>query len=267
MNKELYIYKSLGNSLPNIPSVTGIVNRGFKKMYFRTSNRKKEKYLQKVNGFKMLLEPYENVDGALFFYPQLYERKEFNFLKEILQTGDCFIDIGANIGAYSLIASNLIGNEGKVVAIEAEPYNFKKLKKNISLNEINNIDAINLGVSDKSETLSLSINTTGNRSGCSFAYEGENTVKIKCKSLIDILDQSKITKISCMKIDIEGFEYKVLKHFYDSADRNLFPKYIIMEHLHSSDNLSPIELLLKNDYEIIDKNYYNLFLRLKPNKN
>ena len=49
MNTELYIYKSLGNSLPNIPSVTGIVNRGFKKMYFRSSRRKKER---KKNTFK-----------------------------------------------------------------------------------------------------------------------------------------------------------------------------------------------------------------------
>jgi FkbM family methyltransferase len=63
------------------------------------------------------------------------------------------LDIGANMGVYSLTASNIIGDAGKIIAFEPDDDNFKVLKKNILKNEFKNIDPVPYAVSDKEETI------------------------------------------------------------------------------------------------------------------
>ncbi len=63
----------------------------------------------------------------------------FNVLKQNIHTGDTVVDIGANIGYYTLLMSNLVGNGGKVFAFEPEPKNFEILQKNLELNQIKNV--------------------------------------------------------------------------------------------------------------------------------
>ncbi|HEX5709787.1 MAG TPA: FkbM family methyltransferase [Sulfuricurvum sp.] len=267
MEKELLLYKYLSNRLPHIPRVTGLVNRIFKKIYFRNKERKNQRHIVDVYNFQMELDPFECVDGALFFYPHIYEKEEFDFLKNILNPNDIFLDIGANIGIYSLIASPLLCGSGKVISIEADPYNYQKLLKNIQLNHLNNIIPLNIGVSDKTETLNLGINETGNRGGNSFCFASDKTVHVNCKSLIDIISDFKLDSIKMIKIDIEGFEYKVLHHFINNANKKLYPDYILIEHLHMSAEENSISLLLTNGYTIIKSNKSNTFLqRSTPSK-
>jgi len=260
MNKELFIYKIISNHLPYIPKITGLVNRVFKAIYFRSEERKKERYIVDVLDNKMELEPYECVDGGLFFYPHIYDKEEFSFLRNVLYEGDIFFDIGANIGIYTILASRLVSDKGIVVSIEADPYNYKKLIKNIKLNNLNNIVTLNIGVSDKSELLKLGINKTGNRGGNSFTYSGNESVDVQCESLSKIVHNLDIKSIKLLKIDIEGFEYRVLKEFFENVTETLYPNYIIIEHLHSQEYENPIELLLNHRYKVIKSNKYNSFL-------
>jgi len=261
MNKELLFYKFIGNNLPKFPKITGLVNRIFKNIYFRTKERKPEKYIVDVYNLKMELEPFECVDGGLFFYPQLYDNEEFSFLREILTSNDTFLDIGANIGIYTLLASSLLSEKGKVVSIEADPYNYQKLLNNIRLNNFTNIIPLNIGVSDKSETLSLGINDTGNRGGNSFHFSSEKSVRVNCQSLLDILTELKINTVKMMKIDIEGFEYKVLYHFFNHSKTEIYPEYILIEHLHVNSQENAINLLIENGYVSLKSNKYNTFLK------
>lgn len=261
MNKELLFYKFIGNNLPNFPKITGLVNRIFKTIYFRIKDRKTEKYIVDVYSLKMELEPFECVDGGLFFYPQLYDNEEFNFLREMLAPNDTFLDIGANIGIYTLLASSLLSEKGKVISIEADPYNYQKLLNNIKLNSFTNTIPLNIGVSDKSETLHLGINESGNRGGNSFHFVSEKSVKVACQSLLNILTDLKINSIKMMKIDIEGFEYKVLHHFLYHAGIEVYPEYILIEHLHMNRHENVINLLIENGYTALKSNKYNTFLK------
>jgi len=79
----------------------------------------------------------------------LYDYREVRFLYEHLREGDVFLDVGANIGFYSLVASRWVGFSGKMIAIEALPYNCDGLRKNIDLNDICNIQVVNAGVADE----------------------------------------------------------------------------------------------------------------------
>ena len=183
-----------------------------------------------VHGFRLVLEPAECVEGELVFFPQLYERCEFSYLRSNIQQGDTFVDAGANVGIYSLIVSELVGDNGLVVAVEADPYNANKLNKNLQLNEIRNVHLVREGLSDRNEHLRLKKNLTGNRGGNSFvcAGDGDGPV-VSCTPFLDILKVQNVEKLAGLKIDIEGFEQKVLVKFFRDARRCLYPEFIIIE--------------------------------------
>lgn len=212
-----------------LPQIKGMIRIGklFRNFYLR---KERKDIIVDVFNFKMRLLPNESFsNSACLFFPQLYDFQEVRFLNKNLKSGDVFIDIGAHIGFYSLIASNLVGKKGKVLAIEATPNTYQRLDYNIKLNSIGNIISISVGVSDKAEILRLNINKEqqGKNSFLEWQPEGVN---VQCFPLNDILQKNSIDKIGGLKIDIEGFEYKVLSHFFNAASINLHPKFIIIEH-------------------------------------
>ncbi len=228
MNMELKLMLGVSRRLPAIKGM-GLFGNILKRIY----NRKpRAKETNSVLGFDMALEPGECVDGGLLFYPHLYDRRELDYIRSNLASGSLFIDAGANIGLYSLIASKCVGSEGKVLAIEAEPYNAEKLRSNINLNSIDNIKVIQAGLSDKHEELVMNINLNGNRGGNSLISSSENNqkgVSVSCMPLLGIIKDAGWERVDGMKIDIEGFEYRVLSSFFDSAERDLYPKFLIAE--------------------------------------
>src|SRR6266571_5902481 len=183
-----------------------------------------------VLGYHMALEPRECVDAALIFCPQLYEHFEIGYLKQFLQPGGYFLDAGANVGFYSLIAAGIIGPSGRALAIEADPTNFSKLTTNVTLNNLGETVILrNLGLSDRFETLRLGLNLTGNRGGNSFLDEGQAGVMVRCAPLFEVLNEVGLDHIDVAKFDIEGFEHKVLKKFLESAAPKLLSRVIIIE--------------------------------------
>lgn len=147
-------------------------------------------------------------------YEGSFEQDEIAFVKEHLKNGDIFLDIGSNIGLFSLIASNLVGPSGKIIALEPSPYTFKRLELNLSLATINNIELKNIGLSDSIGKLKLNISGSGYDAWDSFASEHEskstNTVEVQVSTLDDQLVNIDKNKISLVKIDVEGWEKYVL---------------------------------------------------------
>ena len=103
-----------------------------------------------------------------------YERATTDLLKDLLHPGMIFVDVGANIGYFSLLAANLVGTEGTVYAFEPEPGNHELLRKNIELNSYSNIVMIQKAVSNKSGSapLFLSALDSGSHSLYSEAARG-----------------------------------------------------------------------------------------------
>ena len=223
---DLQALMFVSRRLPPIPRITGIVNRLMKPWYLR---RPRADVIVDVLGSKMLLSPAECVEGGLLFYPQLYDRNEIAFLRHVLQPNDTFLDVGANVGFYSLIASRLVGDHGRVLAIEADPENFRKLSVNRQLNGAANITALHRGVSDRNETLQLGLNNSGNRGGHSFLSSGGPSVDVVCEPLLSLLNAATMPPIRVAKLDIEGFEFRVLRAFFADAAPDLYPQFLIVE--------------------------------------
>jgi len=98
------------------------------------------------NKIKIYLE--RHTDFSAFY--QVFVEKTYPNLISKINKGDIVIDAGANIGMFSIMASILVGKTGKVIAIEPEPENLKILKRNVELNNINNMIIINKALFSKS---------------------------------------------------------------------------------------------------------------------
>jgi FkbM family methyltransferase len=245
---ELSLLTMFTKKLPPIKGA-GLVANYLKKIYLR---KKRNPVVVNVNTINLELDPYECVDGSLLFYPQLYDRNEFKFLRENLSKGGVFLDIGSNIGYYSLEASLAMGKEGQVIVIEADPYNVNKILKNQKLNDIFfNVEQI--GVGDKFEESVFYRNTLGH-SGSTY-IECDTHIKgeiLKIEPLNNILKKYNLEKIDIMKIDIEGFEFRVLNKYFEESD-SIKPKFILIEinNGYKSSQELP-NLLIHDGYEIIE---------------
>jgi FkbM family methyltransferase len=130
--------------------------------------------------------------------------------------GDIFIDIGAHIGKYTMQAAKIVGNEGIVIAIEAEPTTFKALTEGVASNGFSNVVTLNLAVYDKECGVVLHSVPIGGK-----LMKGKGLTSIKrdvgpgievmAKPLDQIIDELKLTKVDFIKIDVEGAELEVLK--------------------------------------------------------
>ena len=98
-----------------------------------------------VDGHKMYLD---SLDSLRLSINGIYEEFETGIVKKLIKKGDVVVDVGANIGYYSLIFARAVGDNGKVFAFEPEPTNFDLLKKNLEINGYKNVVAINKAVSN-----------------------------------------------------------------------------------------------------------------------
>lgn len=222
----------LGHRVPNIRYVRAVANLVLKPLHtaFGLGGG-----VVNVLGFAMRLDPNECVDGSLWFTPHLYDRDEIAFLSRHFPDQGVFVDVGANIGFWSLRFSHVFPR-AKIFAIEANPTTFNALCENIERNAFRNIRAVNVGVSDEVGSLPLYCNDTGNRGGDSFARSMAGRVRsimVSVKPLEAILRDAGLESVDVIKMDIEGLEEKVLSRFFLDAPRTMWPQFICVEVLHA----------------------------------
>lgn len=234
----------------------------------RYMRQPREPFETDVLGYRMRLDPRDFVQRAVLFYPQLFDYHEIRLIKQLLKPGDIFLDIGANVGFYAFMASDAVGAAGKVYAVEADPSLCATLQQNIDLNGVRNIVAINAGVSDRRETLQLGLNTSGNRGANSFLphrnYEGE--IDVECYALTDLLKAHSVERFAGAKLDIEGFEYRVLDQYFKDADRTSYPNFLLIENnrkYYREEGMKAVDLLREQGYELYWSSRVNLLFTLK----
>ena len=122
------------------------------------------------------------------------------------------VDIGTNTGMHTIPLGKMLKNNGKVIAIEPEKNNFEILKKNIKLNNLDNVIVINKGCFSKRSTLTFYLDGVGT-GGHSLVNKnvGDEEIKIEVDSLDNILKELKIKKVDLIKVDVEGAESDVLE--------------------------------------------------------
>ncbi|MEU0299703.1 FkbM family methyltransferase [Streptomyces sp. NPDC006175] len=144
------------------------------------------------------------------------------WLQRTLQPGDTFVDAGANIGYYSLLASRLVGTSGSVVAIEASPDFHTLLSANVALNRASNVRAVSEAVSDRSEMLHFILASSANMGANSivpYAGKAESQVAVPARPLPDILRPSELASARVIKVDVEGAEGAVVRGLVPALER------------------------------------------------
>jgi len=138
-----------------------------------------------------------------------YETLQIEVIKRVLQKGMNFVDIGANIGIYTVVASKILGKSGRVYSFEPEISNFDLLKKNIEINNCTNIKLENKAIGDKDSKTKLHIveNDIGTHSIGKVSNNATDVDLVK----LDTYFNNNNTKIDIIKMDIEGYELFALK--------------------------------------------------------
>jgi len=255
--------KAIGRIEPDIPKIRAIHNRLLKPIFLSLCGDTEE--ITDVLGFKMKLRVRECVDGNLFFAPHLYDRKEMNYAIRDFPLDGIFIDLGAYKGFWSLYFANKYPNS-TILAIEANPTVFEILVENIKLNGFSNIVPINYAVADEEGEVEFFIPNNNNLGGScildkekSFYLTEGMIIRVKTKTLLNILLEHNIKSIDLLKMDIEGYEMKVLKKFFESSSAELYPKKIVVEYIH---NPEVGNLISYYGYKLVFKTRYNsVFVR------
>jgi FkbM family methyltransferase len=168
--------------------------------------------------------------GALF-NPE-YNREELDFLRAHAPAGGVFVDVGANVGTYAMVLARHVGANGKVVAIEPHPITHARLAFNRAASGYAQVTlvAAAAGPSDGE----LMIETDGDNLGASHIVTGKlssSAVKVPSLRLQRILLEAGVDHVDAMKIDVEGYEDRVLTGFFRQAPASLWPRAVVIEHL------------------------------------
>ena len=229
------IYKSFPLRHRLISFIRDIDVKGFRKLsillpkWLLSDPKKTESYILKTNhDFFLRINPSEDNGVELSLHETgTYEKGILSFLQANLRKGDCFVDVGANIGLMSIFASNCVGNEGQVLAYEAHPKTAELLNENIQLNQLMNIQVCQYALGSEEGQTKIYDNWQINRGGASLIVKTNDSVAfdIEIHQLDNKIPSNLIPKV--IKIDVEGFELEVLKGASETIKR--FQPILIVE--------------------------------------
>ena len=182
-------------------------------------------------------------------YRILFDRNEGDLISEIeLNHNDTFVDIGANVGTYTLqVASKYPKN--KIISIEAHPNEFNALKRNvIDVNNLENVTLVNMGVFSKKDELTLYEQGIWTASSSAF-IKSEKQIKIKCDTLDKIIQKLENNQKLVIKMDIEGSEYDALLGGIKTLEncRKIMIEVHYTDELTREENLDQITKILKSN--------------------
>ena len=241
----------------------------FINFFIGIGNIDNSRFVCKVN--EIPLHFYNDKLTGIKVYFGRNENKEINFIKSKSLNNSVFIDIGSNMGLFTLNVASLYSNNNKVkiIAIDANPINNLRLKRNLKLlkKKISKIFSIvkikNCALGDRNKKIYFDF-TPGLANGRIIKKKSKKNIIVNCRKLIDIVKEEKLNYITNLKIDIEGYEDRVLLSFLKNCKKNLYPKNIILEH--ASNHLWKYDLvkyLYNLGYIKVFKNNANIVMSLK----
>ena len=180
-----------------------------------------------ARGFQMGLEPFAHPDGAMLY--GTYEVATMRWLKRTIQPGDVVADVGANIGYHALTLSRLVGGCGRVIAFEPNPPAVWRLRANLSLNGVLNVEVIESAVGDTDAETQLFRPVRDWHGHPSLHRHSDEWVSVGCRvSRLDTIFAD-LPRLDLLKMDIEGAEPAALRGAA-STIRRLRPKIVLERH-------------------------------------
>jgi FkbM family methyltransferase len=145
-------------------------------------------------------------------------------LSAIVREGDVIVDVGANIGYYSLLFSKLAGPGGQVVAVEALPMLAEVIHHHAQRNAAANVRVVNAAAVESPRNVAI-YEAPATNIGMSTTREDRGFVQaaiVRGLPITDMLSEDELARVSLIKIDIEGGEAPVIRHLLDNIGR--FPR-------------------------------------------
>ncbi len=177
-----------------------------------------------VNGYKLKVIPGDlGISSELLMF-KTHEPLTTKLLSKELKKDMVCLDVGGNIGYYTLLESNIVGENGKVIAIEPSPPNFQHLQKNLEMQNANNVDAYNFAAGDKDGDINFLIYEESN--GSFTIPDGETTnlpgelIKVQAKKLDTFLDELKINHVDFVRMDVEGYESHIIDGMKNTIEKS-----------------------------------------------
>jgi FkbM family methyltransferase len=213
-------------------------------------------------GARMRLFPYRNVcEKRILFTPQFFDPVELSALKARLRPGFVFLDIGANIGGYSLFVAANGGPTCRIVAVEPQPDIYQRLVYNLRLNDFATVKALACAVADKDGELTLFIDAE-NRGESSVKImrgaSGAGSIAVPAKRLLTLIEEEGFQQVDAAKLDTEGAEDIILETFFSEAPQKLWPKLLIMERGNARWHVDLPKLLAFHGYATITETRNNV---------
>ena len=197
----------------HVPGTVGKASLAGRWLDLRLRDSPRRTVATTVDGARMVVDTRDVIQRWIYLFG-VWEPHLTAWLRHRLAPGDTFIDVGANIGYYSLLASRLVGPDGTVVAIDASRAFTEQLTANAQLNGATNIRTIHAAVSDTARVLSFALASETNLGGTTivpFTAPPQARFELSAVPLPMLLEPSEISAARVIKIDVEGAEGQVVR--------------------------------------------------------
>jgi FkbM family methyltransferase len=225
------VLHALGRAVPGgFPHATAFGNRVLRPLFERAGDAERHR-VTVWDGLSFEVDPRDTIGGNLAFAPRAFEFEERRFLARHLGPGGCFVDVGANIGIFTLFAARIVGPGGRVVAIEPDALSHAALLSHLEMNGLRGaVTVLALGVSSRQETLRVISANPTNRGATTLEATGAGPA-VRCVPLAEALRLGGCEAVDVLKIDIEGRELEVLEVFFADSARGIAarPRALVVE--------------------------------------
>ena len=183
--------------------------RGKARLLHTLSQKQGERTIE-LFGYNIKLDLSDYIQRSI--YLNTFEPHESALVQSYLKRGMTFVDVGANVGYFTLMASSLVGIDGTVLAFEPSPYACGRLMHTVESNHLPQVRAIQSGLSDTSGVFQLYMpKISGNHTPSMIANEGGRPINVPTHRLDEYLTARRIDHVDLMKVDVEGFEPNVIR--------------------------------------------------------
>lgn len=183
----------------------------FSELYYRVAVLlfRNELLVKPILDNKMLLNIHNKGLEKDLFLHGIREKESTEIFRDYLEEGMKIADIGANVGYYTLLEANEVGNSGQITAIEPTLSTFLTLKKNCVINQFENIDIVNKAVGFEQDLVGINKGSSPNLNRIANSSSSEET--IEQSSLVNIIDFDP----DAVRMDVEGYELEILRGMSD----------------------------------------------------
>ena len=202
------------------------------------------------------------------FTPQMFDVMERGVLADAIarRSGEpfTFIDIGANVGLYSLFVASR-AKVPRILAIEPQPGILDRLRFNLAVNPDVAVTVLPIALADRDGTVELVLDPSDS-GGTHLETQArpaarQNIVNVPCRTLAAVIGEAGLNRVDALKIDVEGAEDLVLVPFFRDAPESLWPDLILIEDTRDLWQTDLFALLERHGYNVTARSRQNVALR------